>query len=81
MANNQQLLNRLLVTTFTVAALSSCNNSGEIPFPEKEYSYTQPVTLPLKLSVEKKLNWDTASRSAVTPVTKKLDIESDISNI
>ena len=75
MANNQQLLCRLAATTFTIVSFLSCSNSGQIPFPEKELGYATPVTVPLKFSAEKKLIWDTASRGAVTPVIKKLDID------
>ncbi len=66
----------IIILSLVLITLFSCNfNSDETPFPEKELGYTQPVTIPLKLSAEKKLNWDTASRGAVTPVIKKLDID------
>ena len=52
----------------------SCNNSGNIPFPENELGYSQPKTVPLVFSAAKKLSWDTASRSGIAPVVNKLDI-------
>ena len=66
----------IIILSLVLITLFSCNfNSDEIPFPEKELGYTQPVTIPLKFSAEKKLNWDTASRGAVKPGIKKLDID------
>ncbi|MGC4034629.1 MAG: two-component regulator propeller domain-containing protein [Chitinophagaceae bacterium] len=56
--------------------LSACNNgSEEIPFPEKEAGYTQPVTVPLKFTEEKKLSWDTVKKGDIKPVISKLDID------
>jgi signal transduction histidine kinase/ligand-binding sensor domain-containing protein len=54
--------------------LQSCNNSGNIPFPENELGYTQPQTVPLVFSAPKKLTWDTVSKAGITPVVNKFDI-------
>ena len=75
MIKNQQPPIRLIAAAFVLLTFLSCNNSGDVPFPEKEMGYSQPVTVPLKFSAEKKLIWDTASRGAVTPVIKKLDLD------
>ncbi|HYK44826.1 MAG TPA: two-component regulator propeller domain-containing protein, partial [Parafilimonas sp.] len=54
----------------------SCNrNSNEIPFPENELGYAQPVKVPLQFSAEKKLTWDTVKRGGLQPTIKKLDID------
>ena len=56
--------------------LFSCNDRpDEIPFPENELGYSQPVTVPLQFTAEKKLTWDTARRGGIKPVIKKLDID------
>ncbi|MBI2731581.1 MAG: hypothetical protein HYX40_12680 [Sphingobacteriales bacterium] len=75
MTKTRQLHCHLLIIAFILIGFSSCNNSTNIPFPEKELSYTQPVTVPLKFSAEKKLIWDTSAHGAITPVIKKLDID------
>ena len=54
---------------------SSCNNSENIPFPESELGYSQPVTVPLLFSAAKPLKWDTAKKGGITPVVQKLDID------
>ncbi len=59
---------------FLLLLLHSCNNSGNIPFPENELGYTQPKTVPLVFSTPKKLIWDTASKTGITPVINKIDI-------
>ena len=46
----------IIILSLVLITLFSCNfNSDEIPFPEKELGYTQPVTIPLKFSSEKKI--------------------------
>ncbi len=65
---------QLTAILFSLTAFVSCNNSGNIPFPEKELSYTQPVTVPLVFSTTKRLKWDTARKDGITPVIKKFDI-------
>ncbi|MES1213917.1 MAG: two-component regulator propeller domain-containing protein [Bacteroidota bacterium] len=65
----------LLLASLVFIALSCNNNSGEIPFPEKELGYSQPVTVPLKFSEEKKLTWDTAKKGDIKPVVMKLDLD------
>ncbi|HET7118872.1 MAG TPA: two-component regulator propeller domain-containing protein [Hanamia sp.] len=59
---------------FAVIIFFSCNNSNNIPFPETELGYTKPVTVPLVFGATKKLKWDTASKSGITPLVKKFDI-------
>ena len=66
---------RNLLILFLTVILFSCNNTGDTPFPEIELGYSQPVTVPLKFSAEKKLTWDTTRRVTVNPVIKKLDID------
>ncbi|MEO5892363.1 MAG: two-component regulator propeller domain-containing protein [Ferruginibacter sp.] len=66
---------RLMTIMIVPVIFLSCNNSGDVPFPEKELSYLQPVTLPLQFSVEKKLTWDTAKSGGINPTIKKLDID------
>ncbi|HSN09210.1 MAG TPA: two-component regulator propeller domain-containing protein, partial [Hanamia sp.] len=65
---------QITVLFFSVTVFLSCNNSGNIPFPEKQLGYTQPVTVPLVFSATKKLKWDTARKGGITPVIKKFDI-------
>jgi signal transduction histidine kinase/streptogramin lyase len=56
--------------------LSSCSyNAKDIPFPEKELGYSKPVTVPLKLTPEKQLVWDTTKQGEIKPLVKKLDID------
>lgn len=65
----------LMLLSVALIIFSSCHNSGDIPFPEQELGYSQPVTVPLQFSAEKKLNWDTAKTGGIKPVIKKLDID------
>ena len=60
----------ILIITF-----SSCNNSENIPFPDSELGYSQPVTVPLVFSDAKPLKWDTVKKGGITPVMQKLDID------
>ena len=67
---------RLAATIFLLFILFSCDyNPGDIPFPEKELGSSQPVTVPLRFTPEKKLVWDTAKQGEVKPVIKRLDID------
>ncbi len=66
---------RLTVIFSSITFFVSCNNSGNVPFPENELGYTQPVTVPLVFSATKKLKWDTAQKGGITPVIKKFDID------
>jgi signal transduction histidine kinase/ligand-binding sensor domain-containing protein len=69
---------RLALTTAALLfiTLVSCNNNpDQIPFPEKELGYSQPVSVPLQFSEEKKLHWDTAKQGGIKPVVKKLDLD------
>src|SRR6185312_12239205 len=59
----------ILIITF------SCNNSENIPFPDSELGYSQPVTVPLVFSDAKPLKWDTVKKGGITPVMQKLDID------
>ncbi|MCW3118758.1 MAG: hypothetical protein JWM28_2840, partial [Chitinophagaceae bacterium] len=66
----------LISSSLVFLTLLSCNNHpGDIPFPEKELGYSQPVTVPLQFTAEKKLTWDTAKQGGVKPVIKKLDLD------
>src|SRR5664279_639594 len=65
---------RLPAIIVILIIFSSCDNTANIPFPEKQLGYSQAVTTPLVFSVAKKLNWDTAKKGSITPVIKKLDI-------
>ncbi|RTL57584.1 MAG: hypothetical protein EKK37_16245 [Sphingobacteriales bacterium] len=75
MTKTRQLYSLLPVIAFVLIIFSSCNIATNIPFPEKEMGYTQPVSVPLKFSPEKKLIWDTSGRGAINPVIKKLDLD------
>lgn len=64
-----------IAISFFLLVLASCNNTpDEITFPQAELGYTQPETIPLKFTPEKKIKWDTAKRGAIKPVVKKMDI-------
>ena len=65
----------LLLLSVLLLIFSSCHNSGDIPFPEQELGNSQPVTIPLQFSAEKKLHWDTAKTGEIKPLLKKLDID------
>jgi hypothetical protein len=66
----------IIIVNLVSITLFSCNyHPGEIPFPEKELSYSQPVTVPLQFTPEKKLTWDTARQGGIKPLIKKLDID------
>jgi signal transduction histidine kinase/streptogramin lyase len=75
MTPTSQLYCHLLTTAVVLLGLSSCTNTTHSPFPEKELSYAQPVTIPLKFSTEKKLNWDTSGNGVIKPFIKPLDME------
>ena len=66
---------QLLAFVILLITFSSCNNSENIPFPNSELGYTQPVTVPLVFSDAKPLKWDTAKKGGITPVIQKLDID------
>lgn len=67
---------QIVIISFFLFLLASCNNgSDEIPFPQKELGYAQPVTVPLKFTAEKKIKWDTAKRGGIKPIVKRLDID------
>ena len=66
---------QLSAIAILIIIFSSCNNSENIPFPEAELGYTQPVTVPLVFSAAKKLKWDTAKKGGIKPVIQKLDID------
>jgi streptogramin lyase len=62
----------VLVPIGIAIAFSSCKNTStnlEQPPPTE---YAQPVIQPLKLSVEKKINWDSIKTVSAKPITKKL---------
>ncbi|HUZ60372.1 MAG TPA: two-component regulator propeller domain-containing protein [Hanamia sp.] len=65
---------KIVTSVLSIFIFLSCNNSGNIPFPENELGYTQPVTVPLVFSATKKLKWDTSRKGGITPVIKKFDI-------
>ena len=60
---------------FSIISFFSCNNSADIPFPEKVLGVAQPATTPLVFSEAKKLQWDTVRNGGISPVIKKLDID------
>ncbi|MBS1575179.1 MAG: hypothetical protein JST09_07720 [Bacteroidetes bacterium] len=65
----------LLLFFLVSFVLSSCGRNQEnIPSPEDEIGYSQPVTVPLKFSEEKKLIRDTVKKGGIRPVIKKLDL-------
>ena len=76
MNTHKYFLERLLTIICTSVILFSCNNTAEVPFPEKELGYSQPVTSPLQLGAAVKLKWEIAKSGGIKPVVKKLDIES-----
>jgi signal transduction histidine kinase/ligand-binding sensor domain-containing protein len=76
MRKTKYLFLQLTAIFFIIFFFLSCNNTGNIPFPEKELGYTQPVTVPLVFSSTKKLKWDTARKGGITPVVKRFDINS-----
>ncbi len=55
--------------------LFACNNSDQIPFPEKELGYSQPVSAPLQFNAPVKLKWQIARSAGITSVFKRLDID------
>src|SRR5665213_1995124 len=75
MIKSNYLLFRILGFLFAITVFISCNNSGNIPFPENELGYTQPVSVPLVFSATKKLKWDTTRKGAITPLISKFDID------
>ncbi len=66
---------QLSAIVILLSIFSSCNNSENIPFPESDLGYTQPVVTPLTFSPSKPLKWDTAKKGGITPVIKKFDID------
>lgn len=66
---------KIVISVFSIFIFLSCNNSSNIPFPENELGYAQPVTVPLVFSSPKKIKWDTARKGGITPVVKKFDID------
>jgi hypothetical protein len=69
-------LHRGSLIFFYFIIFMSCNrSSNEIPFPENELGYAQPVNVRLQFSAEKKLTWDTVKRGGIQPTIKKLDID------
>lgn len=65
---------KLLPAICIVIGLYSCTSSNEVPFPEKELGYSQPVSAPLQFNAPVKIKWETARSGAVKPVVKHLDI-------
>ncbi|HVZ24913.1 MAG TPA: two-component regulator propeller domain-containing protein, partial [Sediminibacterium sp.] len=53
----------------------ACNNSREVPFPEKDLGYAQPVSAPLVFNKPTKVKWKIVREGGVNPVLKKLDME------
>ena len=69
-------LTRLVAIISSSIFFLSCNNVSNIPFPQKELGYSQPVSMPLVFSAAKPLKWDTVNKQGVVPEVKKFDIES-----
>ena len=55
--------------------ISSCKNTpGNIPFPENETEFPQPVSRPFKFSEPWKINWSD-SVTGIKPLVKKFDFD------
>ncbi len=67
------LLRPTVILVFTILFFSCKNRQDAIPFPG-DLGISQPSTVPLKFTEEIKINWDTAKRGGIQPVTEKLDI-------
>lgn len=65
---------KLLPVIGICALLAACNSSQEVPFPEKDLGYAQPVSAPLLFNKPTKIKWKIAREGGVKPVLKKLDI-------
>lgn len=65
----------IAVLCFTAVTIFSCSSVTDIPFPENDLSFSQPVTVPLKFTETKKLAWDITNRRILNPVVKQLDID------
>lgn len=57
--------------------ISSCNNiSDNIPFPENETGFKQPVSTPVKFSEPKKIEWITPNPDSAEPITQiRIDLD------
>jgi signal transduction histidine kinase/ligand-binding sensor domain-containing protein len=75
MTSLKHQLSKLTIFCLLAEVFAACNNSNNIPFPDKELGYSPPLTVPLVFSNTKKLIWDTARKGGITPVIKKLDID------
>ncbi len=75
MTKNNHVRYGIIAIFFSTTIFLSCKDTSNIPFPENELGYTQPVTVPLVFSDPTKLKWDTAKKDGVTPIVKKFDIE------
>ena len=65
-----------IVFAFAIMLMQSCNNQpSDTPFPFANEALHQPVSEPLKLGEERKLNWHTIKTGGVKSEIKKLDIE------
>ncbi len=75
MIKHQYHIGQCIAAFFILLVISSCNNTAEIPFPEKELGYSQPEAVPLSFHTTKKLNWRTLKSGSVSSVIKHLDID------
>lgn len=66
---------KLLLTICMVSGFFACNPSHEIPFPENELNFSQPVSSPLQFNAPVKLKWQIVRSGGVNPVTKKIAID------
>jgi signal transduction histidine kinase/ligand-binding sensor domain-containing protein len=67
----------LIIFFASIYTLQGCgSNQSGITFPYETETQHQPVSQPLKLGKEKKLNWHVVRSGGIKPDVKKLDIES-----
>ena len=56
--------------------ISSCKNTSNIPFPENESEFAQPVSKLFKLSEPQKIKWEIPNPDSIKPVTQtKIDLD------
>lgn len=65
----------LLVYVSGIIFLQACQTTpSEIPFPEHETEFSQPVSMPYKFGEPKKIKWESPNPDSIKPVTEtKLD--------
>jgi signal transduction histidine kinase/ligand-binding sensor domain-containing protein len=60
-----------------ICLFQSCQNTpANIPFPENETEFAQPVSVPYKFSESKKVKWEVSRFDSIKPVTiRKIDFK------